>query len=108
MGEEPVAQQEFSHTLSYDTLKDSYQVLLGEANAKVLLVKNLERAHQLMSEINGLQVVELASLVENSSYRLRIRAELFEKTMPMGFHRLLPFFSHWNTETDWQILEFNY
>lgn len=105
---ELVAHQEFRHRMSYDTLKDSYTIELGEANSKRLSTANLEEAKRLMSEINGLQVVHLDKLIPDKQYHLRIRAELFEKTLPMGLHRVLPFLSWWNLETKWQTIEFNY
>lgn len=105
---ELVAHQEFRHRMSYDTLKESYTVELGEANSKRLQTENLDEAKRIMSEINGLQVVQLDKLAPDKPYQLRIRAELFEKTLPMGLHRILPFLSWWDLETKWQTIEFNY
>jgi hypothetical protein len=106
--EEPVAALDFAHTLTYDTLKDSYEVLLDEANAKVIQADSLDDAKMHMNEINGLKVIQLQKLAIDHRYRLRIRGHLFEKTLPMGIHRVLPFISAWDDETGWQVLEFNY
>lgn len=105
---EQLTEMTFSHTLTYDTLKDNYKVELGEVNNKIVQFQKLDEAQKTMSEVNGVKVIELSRLVPDSSYQLRIRADLFEKTLPMSLHRILPFFSWWDRETDWYTLEFNY
>ena len=104
---ERVADLEFRHTLTYDTLKDSYRVELGEDN-RILLFKSLEEAQKIMGEVNGVRVTHLSRLAPDNSYQLKIRADLFEKTLPMSLHRILPFVTWWDRETDWHTLEFNY
>lgn len=106
--DEPVVLLDFAHTLTYDTLKESYEILLEEANAKTMQAQSLDEAKTVMNEINGLKVVQMEKLVPGNRYRLRIRGHLFEKTLPMGIHKVLPFISPWGAETDWQTLEFNY
>lgn len=106
--DEPVVVQDFAHTLTYDTLKESYEILLDEANAKVFQASTLDEAKTVMNEINGLKIIRLEKLAPGNRYRLRIRGHLFEKTLPMGIHKVLPFISAWDDETDWQVLEFNY
>ncbi len=103
-----ISNMEFRHTMTYDTLKDSYKVELGEINNKVLLFQDLKDAKKTMSEINGVKVIELANLVPEKSYQLKIKADLFEKTLPLSLHRILPFFTWWDRETTWYSLEFNY
>ncbi len=103
-----LTQLEFRHVMTYDTLKESYQVELGEANNKVVHFQSLTKAKKTMSEINGLKVLKLSRLVPDTTYQLKIRAELFEKTLPMSLHRFLPFLSWWDRETGWQTIEFNY
>jgi hypothetical protein len=61
-----------------------------------------------MNEINGLKVIKLSSLVPNDSYTLRVRAEPYKKTLPMGLHHVIPFISWWDIETDWYSVDFNY
>ncbi|PID40178.1 MAG: hypothetical protein CR984_04525 [Proteobacteria bacterium] len=104
----PILRKHFFHTLSYDTLKESYKVLLGEANAKISQFSELNKAHNFMSEINGVKIIPIEALDEKSIYTFKIRAKLFEKTVPMGLQRILPFLHHWDLETDWQTLQFNY
>ncbi len=107
-GEEPILEQHFSHSLSYDTLKESYKVSLSEANAKIFQFKELNKAHHFMNEVNGVKIISLDTLEEKTIYTLKIRAKIFEKTIPMGLQRILPFLHRWDLETDWQTLQFNY
>lgn len=106
--EEQLTEMEFRHTMTYDTLKDSYKVELGEINNKILLFQALDDAQKTMSEVNGVKIIELSRLIPDRSYQLRIRANLFEKTLPLSLHKILPFLSWWDKETDWYTLEFNY
>ncbi len=106
--EKNLVKMEFRHTMTYDTLKDSYKVELGEINNKVIHFQDLEDAEKTMSEVNGVKIIELAKLAPDNAYQLRIRADLFEKTLPLSLHRILPFLSWWDRETAWHSLEFNY
>lgn len=103
-----LTEMKFRHTLTYDTLKDTYKVELEELNNKIIPFQDLTDAQKTMSEVNGVRILELSQLVPGSSYQLRIRADLFKKTLPMSLHRILPFFSWWDRDTDWQTLEFNF
>ena len=62
----------------------------------------------VMNDINGLKVIELAKLLPDNSYELRMKAELLKKTLPMNLHYIVPFISMWNIETDWVTIEFTY
>ncbi|MBV5268159.1 MAG: DUF4390 domain-containing protein, partial [Burkholderiaceae bacterium] len=70
--------------------------------------RELSEAIKAMNEINGLQVVELSQLIPETSYQLRLKAILYENNLPMKLHRVIPFTSWWNVETDWQTVEFTY
>lgn len=108
-GEDDVLTQiHFRHTLTYDTLKDNYRVELEELNNKVLLFDDIGDAQRSMSEVNGLKIVALSRLLPDSTYLLRIRADLFKKTLPLSLHHILPFFSWWDRETEWHTLQFNF
>jgi len=105
---EMLVKTQFRHTLTYDTLKDNYQVELEEASNKIVSYPDLALAQRVMSEVNGARIIELARLTPNNTYKLRIRADLFKQTLPLSLHHILPFVSWWDRETDWHTLEFNY
>lgn len=106
--DETLVSLEIEHVLIYDTLKEVYRVELAETNKKVFAYQTLQEAQKAVNEINGLKVVELDTLVPDDSYHLRIRAELNKKTLPMGLHKIIPFISWWDMETDWHTVNFRF
>lgn len=99
---------EFKHTLEYDTLKDIYRVQLEEMEKKHSTFKSLSKAQEAINEINNLKVIKLDQLEPDQSYKLRIKAELYKKTLPLKLHYLIPFISWWDIETDWHTVDFTY
>jgi len=106
--DELIASHNFQHTMTFDTLKENYKVTLEEDNNKVLSFRSLFEAQKEINEINGARVVELKQLIPNNLYKLRIRAELYQKTLPLSLHNILPFLSWWDIETDWHTILFTY
>lgn len=105
---ELIAAINFQHVMTFDILKENYRVTLEEDNNKVLILKSLFEAQKVINEINGAKVVELKQLLPDNRYTLRMRAELYQKTLPLSLHNLLPFLSWWDVETDWHTITFNY
>ena len=99
---------QFQHKLTYDTLQENYRLETNEKNQKTETFSKLNTALKAMNEINGLQVLELSKLIPDSSYQLRIKAELYKKTLPLKLHYIIPFASWWDVETDWHTIEFTY
>ncbi len=99
---------EFSHSLTYDTLKQLYTVETGELSQKTHTVRTLEEALTLINEINGLKIVRLNELEPDQTYRLRVKADLYKKTLPLSLHSVIPFVSWWDLKTDWHSIEFIY
>ena len=95
----------FSHTLTYDTLKEEYRVQRSEQGEGVLTLANLNEGKRLMSVINGFRVTSLQSL-EAGEYLLRVRATLARKTLPPTLQRLLPFWEAWDMDTGWSVITF--
>ena len=103
-----IVSMQFQHTLTYDTLKENYIVELEESGHRLSQSKFLAETQKNMGEINGLEIIPLKDLIANGTYRLKIRAELYKKTLPMGLHKVTPFISWWDVETDWHEVEFKY
>ncbi len=99
---------EFSHALSYDTLKQLYTIETEEISKKNHTVKTLEEALTLVNEINGLKIVALDELEPDQTYRLRVKADLNKKTLPLNLRTIVPFVSWWDLKTDWHSIEFIY
>ena len=98
----------FHHVMTFDTLKDNYRVTIEEDNNKVLSFRTLMAAQQEINEVNGVRIIELKQLLPDNSYKLRMRAELYQKTLPLSLHTILPFFSWWDVATDWHTITFTY
>lgn len=99
---------EFSHSLSYDTLKQLYTIETEELSKKNHTVKTLDEALPLINEINGLKIVKLEELEPDQTYRLRVKADLHKKTLPFRLRTVVPFVSYWDLKTDWHSIEFMY
>jgi hypothetical protein len=96
-------EQEFTHSMEYDSLKKEYLVHREEkGDSKV--TSSLEEARKLMSEVNGFRIMPLDELDPMASYTVRAKAKLARKTMPLYFHYLVPFSSPWNFDTGWREL----
>ena len=106
--EEQVITLTFQHILSYDTLKENYRITLEEDNNMVLSYKSLIEAQKVLNELNGVKVVPLKQLIPNNHYKLKLRSELYQKTLPLRLHNVLPFLSWWDVATDWHSIEFKY
>ena len=102
-----MVKETINHTLSYDAIKETYQIDFSEKN-KPEVTKSQEKAKQLMAELSGLKVIARKELIPDAPYALQIKATLVENTLPLGMHYILPFTSLWNFETDWRTIEFRY
>ncbi len=106
--DEQLAALSFSHSLSFDTLKNLYVVEIEENNNKKSSAASLDEAAAILNEINGLKIIELSRLKPESAYRIRVQADLFKKNLPMSLHNIIPFISWWDLSTDWYTVEFTY
>lgn len=106
--DEELAVFSFSHNLNFDTLKNMYLVETEEINNQKRSTATLEEASKILNEINGLKIVELSRLQPESTYRIKVKADLYKKTLPMSLHNIIPFVSWWDLSTDWYTVEFTY
>lgn len=103
-----VASQTFTHTLTYDILKETYRVELEEDKRKIHTFTSLLEAENVLNELNGIKVIALSQLVPDNLYTLQVKAELFNKTLPLSLQHVVPFVSWWDIKTGWQKLTFKY
>ena len=99
---------EIEHTLSYDNLKDTYNVLLTENGAAAMSGRSLDEARALMAEVNGFILAPLSALEPDHTYVLKVRARLRQKTLPFYFDYLIPFGGIGGYETEWATTTFHY
>ncbi|MDG4476428.1 DUF4390 domain-containing protein [Thiovibrio frasassiensis] len=107
MNQEFVSLQ-FDHTLSYDTLKEEYSIVRSELPGQTFRTKTLGEAKKAMAQLNGPPISPLKLLQPEAGYLLRVKARLAEKTLPLYFHHVIPFWSLWDFETEWYTVEFRY
>ncbi len=106
--EEQITALNFQHIMTFDTLKEMYRVTTEENNNKEQSFKSLFDAQKIVNEINGAKVVNLNELVPDTHYKLKIKAELFKKTLPLSLNSIFPFLTWWDIETEWHSIEFKY
>lgn len=100
-------EHKINHTLSYDPIKEEYQVAFAEKKQPEV-TRSLKEAKEMMAGINGLRLYPLNDIRVSTPYALKIKATLVENTFPLSIHSIIPFTSLWNFETDWRNVEFSY
>ncbi|MCL7487613.1 MAG: DUF4390 domain-containing protein [Desulfobulbaceae bacterium] len=96
------------HTLVYDSLKERYEIHRSEKSKNPLIRDSLEKAMELMVELNGIKIIQRDELTPDAPYALHVKATLAKKTLPLYIHYIIPFISLWDFETDWRTIEFRY
>jgi hypothetical protein len=94
---------EFNHIMEYDSLKKEYRIIRDDKNDSKLTTSP-DEAKMLMSEINGFEILPLDEIDPKSTYKIKVKAKLARKTLPLYFHYLIPFTSLWDFETEWHEL----
>lgn len=97
----------FDRSLVYDSLKEEYRVEFI-SKKKITTTRTLEEAKRIMIEIHDFKISSLAELPLEGKYRLRVKALLAKKTLPLNFQYILPFSTLWEFETGWYSTEFMY
>ena len=90
-----------AHQIQYDSLKKEFNITRVWENRGTLVVKDIEAARAVISEIDGLAILPLQKLKKGRTYQLRVKSELDDKKFP--------FLSYpWGFETDWYTVKFIY
>ncbi|MCI5178933.1 MAG: DUF4390 domain-containing protein [Candidatus Electrothrix sp. AW5] len=100
-------EHKINHTLSYNPIKEEYQVAFAEKKQPEV-TRSLKEAKEMMANIDGLRLYPLNNIRVSTPYALKIKATLVENTFPFSMHSIIPFTSLWNFETDWRTVEFSY
>ena len=96
------------HTLTFDPLKEKYQITLSGRPDNPVITDSLDKAIETMSDLNGIKIYSRDKLEPDAPYALHVKATLAEKILPMNMQYIIPFISLWNFETDWRTIEFRY
>lgn len=103
-----IISQSFDHVLSFDTLKNEYQVSRHGAGREEVRVASLAEAEALMNEVHDYRLVPLANLEKDAEYLLRMKVRQVRKTLPFNIHYLIPFYSLGDFSIGWQAIKFHY
>lgn len=106
--DETITEITLQHTLSFDSLKEEYQIIRSEKQTNPASTDSIDQAIGMMSELNGLRIIERGELVPDARYAIHVKAKLAERTLPLYMHYIIPFISLWDFETDWRTIEFQY
>ncbi len=97
-----------THTMTWDEQRQEYRVSLSEKEGEDMVTQNFNQASQRMAELNGAKVIALDRLVPDAPYAIHFKVTLAKRYLPLGLHRLVPFSSLLNFETESRTIEFRY
>jgi Domain of unknown function (DUF4390) len=103
-----IAEIRVTHTMKYDSLKKEYVVTRSWDGNRPIVVKSMDAAEKLMTEVDSLKVVPLSRLKRGQQYQIQAKAQLNKMTLPFYLHYVLFFVSFWDIETDWYTIDFIY
>lgn len=102
----PLLSKSFRHTITYDTLKDRYKVVLGERNDHEVVYSDFTKAKYRMAVVSDFVVIPLKSLKPQASYTVRIKASLSKTDLPGEVNEMVTLLKLWDFETRWQEFSF--
>ncbi len=104
--DESAGRWEFKHTVRYDTLKEEYEIILGEKDGEVVRTKDLQDMKDVMT--TGLNIIlsTATQLNPGDEYELKIMAELKTVKLPFLFNYMFFFAKLWDYKTEWHVHRF--
>lgn len=90
--------------LEKDNLKDRYRVTF-EGDGEERDLGGLASAVEVMSHVEGVNLLPLEALAQERPLVLRIKAQLQKFRLPFRLHHLFAFVSYLDVETDWYDLD---
>ena len=106
--EQKIVDVTLHHTIKYDALKKEYLISRSWKPEKNITVKTLDEAKNIMSLIDGFNLILVEKLVRGDSYRVKVMAEQGKLSLPYYLKYILFFLSFWEFETGWSIIDFEY
>lgn len=104
---EGVVSWEFRHTVKYDTLKEEYEIVRGEAGSEnSIRTKDSAEMKTIMATGDSIELKPPVDLKPGAQYEIRIMAELHTVELPFLLDYVLFFVKLWNVETDWYTFNF--
>ena len=102
-----VASFNFDHTLSYDALKEEYTIIMEENNERTIVVKDLEKAKNAMTQVNDFKLMRIDKIMPDTQYAIQAKVRLGKRILPLNFHYIIPFWKFWEFNTEWSEIKFS-
>ncbi|MCK4846618.1 MAG: DUF4390 domain-containing protein [Deltaproteobacteria bacterium] len=100
-----IGKWKFNHTVSYDSLKDEYEVY-HEETGKRRIVKDFNQMVDLMVTGKVVSLTPMPRFKDGDKYILKIKAKLDTVKLPFHLDHILLFVKLWDFETPWYTYEF--
>jgi hypothetical protein len=104
--DEAAGRWEFTHTVRYDSLKEEYEIRLGEEAGEPLRTRDFQEMKRIMSTGANIILNTEGQLRPGTEYELRIKAELRALKLPFLLNYMFFFAKLWDVTTDWHIHRF--
>jgi len=95
-------------SVKYDSLKKTFTVSRSWKNAEPVTTESFKEAQELMTQIDGLKIIQVNKLEKNGKYQIQTKAEVSKLTLPFYLHYIFPIGYFWDLETDWYVIDFVY
>jgi len=106
-GDKTILRHEVVREVYYNAVKNLYQVYFVGLPYPPKNVPSLEEALALAGDVEALPLLPLSSLERGKSYRLRVKAIIYQKVSPGLTSRVLRFlFRGGKIESDWVCVRF--
>lgn len=102
-----LSSQVIEHTIKYDPVKKTFFVSSSRAR-EPSSHQDFNAAKEVMVDLSGLEIVQVADLKKNAVYYLEIKAKLKRVKLPLKMEYVFFFVSLWDFETKWFKEEFKY
>lgn len=96
------------HTIKYDALKKEYVITRSWKTEKTITIETLVDAEKVMNHVDGYSLISVDNLERGDLYQIRVKAEQDNLSLPYYLKYFLFFFSFWEFETEWCLIDFEY
>lgn len=97
---------ELSRTIKYDAVTGLFSVTFHRERGKSKTTTSWRAAQELMADFAAVKVIPLKRLERDSTYRLRIRAQLLKPELPWALNVFFFWVPLGDVETEWFEVEF--
>ena len=103
-----IADIEIANSIKYNNLKKVFIIERSWEKGKIRTAQSLQEAQKMMSDVDGMKIIQLNKLEKGKQYQVKAKAQLSKLTLPFYLHYVFFFVSLWDFETDWYTIDFIY